>query len=276
MPPRPSSRTSGTDRRAPGARRWSSWKIDATALLDLSPGRNRSAPRRWLASSERTSRRSSSSPAHAARPARCARRRQIQRPGGKARRPGAMRSGVMRSPRHLAMQPGFRQRCSRPTVATEMSSACAVSSTLNPPKNRSSMTFALRSSTGRQSRVSASSSAMMSALFGRKRKRLLERTGAAPAAAFLAAVPAGVIHQDLAHQVRGHAEEVRAALPVGHAPGQPAGRRLRGPAPWAAAWRPRVRRADSARPAGAVRRKRAGPARRWRASCRSSSRSAAR
>src|SRR5262245_55810016 len=38
------------------------------------------------------------------------------------------------------------KRCSRPTVATEIPSAWAVSSALKPPKNRSSMTWALRGS----------------------------------------------------------------------------------------------------------------------------------
>src|SRR5262245_59893406 len=55
-------------------------------------------------------------------------------------------------------------RCSRPIVPTETFNARAVSSTLSPPKNRSSMTLLLRASTA-ASAVSASSSAMMSSLF---------------------------------------------------------------------------------------------------------------
>ena len=46
-------------------------------------------------------------------------------------------------------------------------------------------------------------------------ERFLEFDLGHTAAAFLATVSPGVIDEDLAHELRGHAEEMRAALPVG-------------------------------------------------------------
>ena len=107
-------------------------------------------------------------------------------------------------------------RCSRPIVPTETFSARAVSSTLSPPKNRSSMTLHLRASTA-ASAVSASSSATMSSHFiGAKVDDLVERRRRLTAAALLAAVTTGVVDEDLAHEMGGDAEEMRAGFPVGH------------------------------------------------------------
>jgi hypothetical protein len=49
---------------------------------------------------------------------------------------------------------------------------------------------------------------------GRRYERLVERHVRGVAAALICVAPAGRLHEDTAHQLRGHREEVVAALPV--------------------------------------------------------------
>ncbi len=51
--------------------------------------------------------------------------------------------------------------------------------------------------------------------FGSQRQGFIERDFSGSASPFLAAVFARMIHEDLAHELRGHTEEVRATLPIG-------------------------------------------------------------
>ena len=103
---------------------------------------------------------------------------------------------------------------SRITVSGEIFSTSAVSSTLNPPKNRSSTTWAFRSYCAASAR-SASSMAIRSSGVSLATGRFWSNVTrwSAPPRFWLFARP-GEIDEHAAHQPGGHREEVRAILPL--------------------------------------------------------------
>ena len=107
----------------------------------------------------------------------------------------------------------FASRQSRMTVSAETFSTDAVSSTLNPPKNRSSMTRLLRSSNFASASSASSSATKSCSRLAGDDERLVEGDLHRTAAAFLRVARARVIDQDAAHHARRDREEVRAILP---------------------------------------------------------------
>src|SRR5581483_6323236 len=75
-------------------------------------------------------------------------------------------------------------RCSRPIVPTETFSARAVSSTLRPPKNRSSITLLLRGSTSASAFSASSSATRSSPRLGANATTSSRGRGACPAPRF--------------------------------------------------------------------------------------------
>ena len=158
---------------------------------------------------------------------------------------------------------------SRFTVSGDTFSASAVSSTLSPPKNRSSTTWARRSERRGEVRQRLVQRDQVLAALLRHDQRLVERHARGAATALLIALRARGVHEDAPHQPRRHREEVRAVLPA-HVPevhqpqvglvderrrpaacarrargpcsGAPAGAARRGPAESAARARPHPRR----------------------------------
>jgi hypothetical protein len=102
---------------------------------------------------------------------------------------------------------------SRFTVAGEMSSASAVSSTLMPPKKRHSTTRAARASC-RASRSSASSSVSSSSPRGGHHDRIVEGLDRSAATALLRATRNGPVDEDVAHGARRDGEGIGAPGPA--------------------------------------------------------------
>ena len=102
---------------------------------------------------------------------------------------------------------------SRMTVSTDTLRTVAVSSTLSPPKNRSSITRLFRSSTFASS-ASASSRATRSCPGARAGDEPVEGDPDGASASLLIALRPRVVDQDPAHQSRRHREKVRTVLPL--------------------------------------------------------------
>jgi hypothetical protein len=98
------------------------------------------------------------------------------------------------------------------TVSGDIDSTSAVSAMLSPPKKRSSTTRLRRSSTFASAR-SASSSAIRCGSSSDVRSASLSDTWTA-AASLLRPFGARDVHEDPAHERRGHREKVRPVLPV--------------------------------------------------------------
>jgi len=95
------------------------------------------------------------------------------------------------------------------TVIGDIPSTSAVSSTLMPPKNRSSITLLFRSSNA----ASIVKRDQIGARFTRYVQGFVERHLDGITAAFELCAHPGDINQDAPHQLRRHGEEVRAVLP---------------------------------------------------------------
>ena len=125
-------------------------------------------------------------------------------------------SGLPRAPwsRNSRCSHAFASFQSRITVSTDTFKTEAVSSTLSPPKNRSSITRALRSSTVGQRLERIVEGDEILTWLVRHDQRVIKRHSDGPAAALLVALRPGDVHEDAPHQPRGHREEVGPVLPV--------------------------------------------------------------
>ena len=103
---------------------------------------------------------------------------------------------------------------SRITVSGEIFRTSAVSSTLNPPKNRSSTTCAFRSYCAASARSASSMAIRSSGVSLATAQVLVERDPLERAAALLILSRAGEVDEHPAHQAGGHREEVGAILPL--------------------------------------------------------------
>ena len=100
------------------------------------------------------------------------------------------------------------------TVSGEIFNTSAVSSTLNPPKNRSSTTWLFRSYCAASAR-SASSMAIRSSGVSLATARFsIERHATERTTALLVLSGPGEIHEHAPHEASGHREKVRAILPL--------------------------------------------------------------
>ena len=118
------------------------------------------------------------------------------------------------SPRSSRRSHAFASFQSRITVSGETCSASAVSSTLNPPKNRISITRLFRSSSFGQCLERVVQGDQIAPRFVRERQVVNQCDPDRAAAALLIRPGAREIDQDASHQPRGHGEEMRAVLPV--------------------------------------------------------------
>src|SRR5262245_2761375 len=103
---------------------------------------------------------------------------------------------------------------SRITVTAETFSTPAISSTLNPPKYRSSTTRLFRASTDSSSRSASSSATSSAAGSGGDNRRFLKRHMQGAGTLLQAVASASVVDQYVAHDSRREAEEVRPVLPA--------------------------------------------------------------
>ena len=100
------------------------------------------------------------------------------------------------------------------TVSGEIFNTSAVSSTLNPPKNRSSTTWAFRSYLRRQGPKRVVDGNQVVWCVGGDSQVLVERHTMERAAALLVVAGAREVDEHAAHEAGGHREEVRAILPL--------------------------------------------------------------
>ena len=152
--------------------------------------------------------------------------RTVPEPARSAQRPAS--SGL--SPKIWRRSQARAIRHSRCTVRGERSRTSATSSIVSPPKKRSSTIWLCCGIELDQVLQGIVERDDIEVARDGRRQRFVELHLVPLAAALLRAMPARMIDQDAAHQLRGDAEKVGAILPRHRSSDRPAADRLRGPA----------------------------------------------